>query len=138
MISDRNTEDHEARFEHKYSERISRAACRLEEMALGHAVGLHGYTTLAQAQQLADALALRPQDLLLDMGAGRGWPGIHIAQSSGCHLVALDIPFDAMHAALTKMQPIGPGRTCAAVVADGRAAPLHQASVDAVVHADSF
>lgn len=138
MALDPNTQENEARFEHKYSERISRAACRLEEMALGHAVGLHGYTTLAQAQELTDTLALQPHELLLDMGAGRGWPGIHIARASGCHLVALDIPFDAMHAALTKMRPTSPGRTCAAVVADGRATPLRQGSVEAVVHADSF
>lgn len=131
-------QDLEEHFRTKYSRRCARAARRLEETALGHVVGLHGYTTLEQAQSLGDALALTPAHLLLDLGAGRGWPGVHLAQSRGCQLIALDLPFDAMAAALDNM-PIGrPAQIRAAVMADGRAVPLGADAVDAVVHADSF
>ena len=128
----------EADFEFFYSERVTRASQRLEQAALGHAVGVGGYTTVAQANELVDHLQLDPQDLLLDLGAGRGWPGVYIAQQSGCHLVALDIPLEAMRLARANMQPVRPGRTCAAVVADGRAQPFVPGAFDAIVHADSF
>ncbi|MGA7690338.1 MAG: hypothetical protein WCA29_14035, partial [Jiangellales bacterium] len=69
----------EADFEFFYSERVTRASQRLEQAALGHAVGVGGYTTVAQANGLIARLQLDPQDLLLDLGAGRGWPGVYIA-----------------------------------------------------------
>lgn len=127
-----------AHFRATYAGRASRAALRLEQAALGHAVGLHGYTTMAQAQHLAERFALTASDLLLDMGAGRGWPGVHLARARGCGLLALDIPEDALRAAQGNFPPARPGRLVAAVVADGRAVPLAPASVNAVVHADSF
>lgn len=128
----------EARFQSTYSEHFSRAALRLEQAALDHAVGLHGYTTLAQAQMLAERLAPTPGELLLDMGAGRGWPGVHLARTSGCSLIALDIPVDALRAAQAQMPPAPAGQLYAALVADGRAVPLATQSVDGVIHADSF
>ena len=137
MSPGRQSSEMEAHFQTKYSQSCSQAERLLEERALGHAVGLHGYTTLAQAQALAETLELRSQELLLDLGAGRGWPGVHIAQSSDCHLIALDLPYDALRAAREKMRPRA-GRICAALVADGGAIPLKAASVDAIVHADAF
>jgi cyclopropane fatty-acyl-phospholipid synthase-like methyltransferase len=130
--------DLEEEFKHYYSASVTRAAERLEQAALGHAVGVGGYTTVGQADELLSCLHLDPTGLLLDLGAGRGWPGVYIAQRSGCHLIALDIPFEAMQRAHATMQPVRPGRTCAAVVADGRAQPFVPAAFDAIVHADSF
>lgn len=140
MDDSMNDRQHEVeeRFQSTYSEHFSCAARRLEQAALGHAVGLHGYTTLAQAQMLAERLAPTASDLLLDMGAGRGWPGVHLARTSGCSLIALDIPVDALRAAQAQMPSASSGQLYAALVADGRTVPLAARSVDAVVHADSF
>ena len=97
---------------------------------LGHEVGLNGYTTVEQAQALHEHLALSSPTRLLDVGAGHGWPGSHLAASSGCSLVATDIPVDALRAA---KRYIGQG---SAVSADGRELPFRPGSFDAVVHAD--
>ncbi len=99
---------------------------------LGHEVGLDGYTTVQQAQALHDHLALSSNARLLDVGAGHGWPGSHLAASSGCSLVATDIPVDVLRAA---QRYIG---QATAVSADGRELPFPSGSFDVVVHADVF
>ena len=40
-----------------------------------------------------------PGVLLLDVGAGRGWPGSLLAQSSGCRLTCTDVPVSGLMAA---------------------------------------
>ena len=99
---------------------------------LGHEVGLNGYTTVHQAEALHDWLALSSNARLLDVGAGDGWPGSHLAASSGCRLVAADVPVDSLRAAKRHIGQAG------AVSADGRELPFFPGSFDAVVHADAF
>ena len=116
-------------FEAKYSRHRSSAARQVERLALGHEVGLNGYTTVPEAQILSDQLLLRPGNLLLEVGAGRGWPGSYIARAHGARLISTDIPLDALLEAKEN--------TAAGVVAaDGRALPLQTGGVRAIVHAD--
>ena len=110
---------------------MSRGAVQQVECAvLGHEVGLDGYTTVEQAEALQDHLALSSSARLLDVGAGHGWPGSHLAASTGCRLVATDVPVDVLRAA---KRYIG---KASAVSADGRALPFPPGGFDAVVHAD--
>ena len=69
-------------FELKYTAARVRAARRIEEAALGQVVGVNGYTTVVQAQRLCEHLDLEAGATLLDVGAGRGWPGSYIAENS--------------------------------------------------------
>ncbi|MFQ5676808.1 MAG: SAM-dependent methyltransferase [bacterium] len=80
-------------FVEKYSRQRGQASRQIEKIILGHDVGLNGYTTLQQAQVLCDALGLTNNSNLLDVGCGCGWPGLYIAQKSGCRLNSTDIPF---------------------------------------------
>jgi cyclopropane fatty-acyl-phospholipid synthase-like methyltransferase len=47
---------------------------------------------MAQADTLAGELRLSAGDRLLDLGSGRGWPGLYLAASSGCQVVPSDLP----------------------------------------------
>lgn len=123
-------------FVEKYAGARSRAARQLERAALGHDVGLNGYTTVAQADTLGDQLRLSGGARLLDLGAGRGWPGSHVARSSGCRLVSTDVPWEALREA--KAEGDARGRPHPAVGANGRALPFRAGSFDAIVHADVF
>ena len=105
----------------------------LEKAAFGHEVGLNGFTTLDQAEKLADYLGLDAGSRLLDIGAGLGWPGSHVAHVSGCRLVSTDIPWDAL--VTTKRLP-GMNREVAGAAAT--ALPFCSSCFDAVVHADVF
>ena len=116
----------------KYARPRPDAVLKVGRAVLGYDVDLNGYTTVAQAQALHKHLALSSHTRLLDVGAGHGWPGSHLAASSGCSLVATDIPVDALRAA---KRYIG---QASAVSADGRELPFLSGSFDAVVHADVF
>ena len=72
-----------------------------------------------------------PAATLLDVGAGRGWPGSHVARTSGCRLVSTDVPWDALLTAKTR-----PG--IEVVAAQGGALPFRGDTFDAIVHADVF
>ena len=86
-------------FNEKYARPRSDARREVERAVLGDEVGLNGYTTVEQAQALTDHLSLLATTRLIDVGAGHGWPGSYLARSSGCRLVATDIPLDALRAA---------------------------------------
>jgi cyclopropane fatty-acyl-phospholipid synthase-like methyltransferase len=64
----------------------------VEQKAIRAIVGANGYTTVTQAKHLIEVLRLKPETWLLDIGAGRGWPGPYIAERSGCGAVVTDIP----------------------------------------------
>lgn len=121
-------------FRNMYSLEHSVVAREVERNVLGHEVGLNGYTTVEQAQQICDALALSVGDRLLDLGAGRGWPGRLIAESSGCSLMSTDTPLQALKDAKEYVA----GLDAHVVAADGRALPFEAELFDAVSHADVF
>src|SRR3989304_3683889 len=95
------------------------AAPPVEREVIGANVGASGYTTVAQADALIPDLRLRPGTLLLDVGAGRGWPGLYLARQSGCDVVLTDIPAPALAAAAKRANETG---------LSGRASPLRAAA----------
>lgn len=133
-MSDRRDQDET--FEFFYSRPQSDAAREVERSVLGHAVGLNGYTTVEQADRLREVLLLGPTRRLLDVGAGRGWPGSHLAGSSGCRLVSTDVPVDALREAKSNLEAAGLRERSETAAADGRALPFRSECFDAVVHAD--
>ena len=136
MTRDLPPQDNFDSFVEKYSQSRSRASRQVEREALGHEVGLNGYTTTKQAQALCNRLQLQSTGRLLDVGAGRGWPGTHVADSSGCRLVSTDVPLDALRD--VKRRVYGSRVRRAVVAADGRALPFTSNCFHAIVHADVF
>ncbi len=125
-------------FEARYSVRRSRAARTVERIALGQDAGLQGYTTLEQAHTLSQCLELGAGSLLLDVGAGRGWPGAHLARAAGCRVLSTDVPQEALREARERAAGWEPSGYFQVLAADGRAFPLRAGAVDAIVHADVF
>ena len=126
------------RFREQYAQPRGEVARRLERAVLGHAVGLNGFTTVAQAETLCGALPVTAGGRLLEVGCGHGWPGFHVAQRHGCDLVGSDIPLDALRDAQANVNVRRLGARAVFVAADGRALPFRSAVFDAVVHADTF
>lgn len=137
-MTDPRERERREHFEQKYAGPKSAGARDVERAVLGGEVGLDGYTTIEQAQVLGSHLALASHARLLDIGAGRGWPGSSIAAASMCRLVASDRPINALKDAQHYFTRAGIQSKAAAVSADGLALPFRSHSFDAVGHADVF
>ncbi len=125
-------------FVSRYGRLESDPARQVEREVLGHEVGLNGFTTIEQAEALVDLLELAPERRLLDVGAGRGWPGSLLAESSGCRLTCTDIPLNALAGARRIFADLGLGERSEVVAADVVELPFRAAAFDAVAHADVF
>jgi len=126
------------RFTDRYSLGASSALNDVEKEAIGAVVGANGYTTVAQAEQLLEVLRLKAGSWLLDIGAGRGWPGLYLSERSECSAVVTDIPRPAIAAARSRAEDLGLASRCHFALASGSPLPFVDASFDAVVHTDTL
>ena len=134
----RRDKDTLRRFHERYSQPVADAALAVEREVIGANVGANGYTTIDQADKLLGELRLRPGTRLLDVGAGRGWPGIYLAEKSGCDVVLADIPAPALAAALKQADSAAMSGQAWLVRAAAQHSPFRGRSFDAVVHTDTL
>lgn len=123
-------------FRERYSAPATSLTEEIERRVIGATWGANGYTTVAQADDLARRLALAPGSRVLDAGTGRGWPGVYYAARYGCQVVGTDMPVDALAAATARAWREGASDRFAAVAAAGGRQPFRPGSFDAVVSSD--
>jgi 2-polyprenyl-3-methyl-5-hydroxy-6-metoxy-1,4-benzoquinol methylase len=123
------------RFADRYREDRTDVVRQIERAVIGGDWGANGYTTTQQADHLAAVLRLRPGVRLLDLGAGRGWPGLYLAVRSGCNVVLTDVPLDGLRRAMARAAEEATAQA-SAVVSSARALPFRAGRFDAVVHTD--
>jgi hypothetical protein len=131
--ADRETAQH---FAQRYRVAPAEVSRQIELAVIGGDWGANGYTTKAQAGILANTLGLRPGMRLLDLGAGRGWPGLYLAAATGCHAVLADVPIEGLQKAAARAQRETLTARTAPVAASARALPFAPAAFDAIVHTD--
>lgn len=124
------------RFAGRYREERVDVVREIERRVIGGDWGANGYTTIAQADGLADRLGLRAGQLLIDVGAGRGWPGLYLAATTGCSVVLADVPLGGLSVAAARVQTEYLEARAWCVNASARDLPFRAASFDAIVHTD--
>lgn len=124
------------RFFQTYGKPQTRAELAVEREVFGAQEGVRGYTTLTQADMLAERLALGPGMRLLDVGAGRGWPGLYLARTTGCHLVTSDVPLAAIREGMQRAHRHGVQDRSSFLLASGAHLPFRPKVFDAIVHTD--
>jgi len=129
--------DSAERFREKYARGLGHASHGVVREACG-SVLVNGYTTAEQAERLAWMLNVSRGSRFLDLGAGLGWPGLRIAEITGAHVVASDIPIDALAGAMAWWKDTDDRPPATFVAADGQSLPFVPGVFDAVVHADVF
>jgi 2-polyprenyl-3-methyl-5-hydroxy-6-metoxy-1,4-benzoquinol methylase len=123
-------------FEQRYGIAAAGVAREIERRVIGGDWGANGYTTMAQANQLASGLGLSEADRLMDLGTGRGWPGLYLAARSGCRVVLVDLPLEGLRVAAARARSDGLAGRASMVVAAASGLPFHTGGFDAIIHTD--
>lgn len=110
------------------------ARLRAEQQVIGGDYGASGYTTMDQADELAQYLGLGPGRILLDIGSGSGWPGNYLAGSTGCAAVLVDPTLEGMAVATERSRR--DGLNTATVVATGTTLPFRERVFDSSTSTD--
>jgi ubiquinone/menaquinone biosynthesis C-methylase UbiE len=126
--------DQTERFNDRYRVISEPAMLRVEKRVIGTDYGASSYTTRDQVRDLAARMRLGPGSLLLDIGTGAGWPGIHLARSTGCDVVLTDKPIEGLRVALRRMHEEGVAG--GVVAAAGESLPFRDGTFDAVTSSD--
>jgi cyclopropane fatty-acyl-phospholipid synthase-like methyltransferase len=124
------------RFADRYRQCCSPVRLDIERVALGGDYGSTGYTSRAQADELGRLLGLGPGVRVADIGSGSGWPGLYLAERTGCQVVGTDLPLDGVGRARARAHADRLEGRATYVVATGRSQPFRPRSFDAVVHTD--
>lgn len=127
-----------AKFADRYGVERGEVNSRVERAVIGGNWGANGYTTMAQADELAALTQLDASMRLLDLGAGRGWPGLYLAKVTGCSVVLADLPVEGLRTAVGRARDESLESRVGAVVASGSRLPLRPGVADAVVSCDVF
>jgi SAM-dependent methyltransferase len=126
----------QALFQERYRNPPSQLASQIERRVIGGDWGANGFTTMDQADTLADKLGLSALDRLLDLGTGRGWPGLYLAARTGCRVVLTDLPLEGLRVAANRAAGEGLATRTAAVAAAASGLPFRAGSFDVVIHTD--
>ena len=135
-MSGRDEREARTQFAERYAIQTGDVNARIERSVIGAAWGANGYTTVDQADELGRQLRLAPGKRLLDVGTGRGWPGLYLAMRTGCALVGTDMPVGALATARDRARLEGIEDRVAVVVAGGAEQPFRGGSFDGIVLTD--
>jgi SAM-dependent methyltransferase len=96
------------------------------------------FVPLAALGAITQAVGVRAGELLVDLGCGRGGPGMWAAQTTGARLVGVDRSLVAVTQARGRLARFGLQDTAHFVVGDLLATGLAGACADAVICVDAF
>jgi 2-polyprenyl-3-methyl-5-hydroxy-6-metoxy-1,4-benzoquinol methylase len=135
-VSSRDEREARTHFRERYAIPTAAVSAAIEQRVIGAVWGANGYTTVIQADELGRRLGLGPGWTLLDVGTGRGWPGLYLAAQSGCSLIGTDMPLDALSVAASRAREEGIDERVALVAAGAAHQPFRPECFDAIVHTD--
>lgn len=108
----------------------------VERAVCGCAYGSTAWTTRDEADGIATALGLRPGMMLLEIGAGSGWPALYLARESGCEVVLTDLPLEGLGIARERAVRDAVADRSTTVCASGARLPFGDESFDVINHSD--
>ena len=98
----------------------------------------YSYTTRSELQFVADALTVGSRDVLVDIGCGRGGPGLWVAATTGVRYVAVDIAASALDAVARRAERLGLSTRVRTMEGSFDSLPLDDGEADAVMSIDAL
>jgi len=108
----------------------------IERKVCGCDYGATSWATKEEVDLVADFLALQPGVLMLEVGAGSGWPALYMAAATGCDVVLTDLPLDGLRIAMQRATGNSIFGSRVAAVADAARMPFGNRACDAINHSD--
>jgi SAM-dependent methyltransferase len=136
VVTGRDETQAGALFQERYRNTPSLLDRTIEQRVIGGDWGANGYTTMAQADTLARELHLSAADCLLDLGSGRGWPGLYLAARTGCAVVLTDLPLEGLRAAANRAASEALAAHTGVVASAASGLPFRAGSFDVIIHTD--
>ena len=115
-----------------------RRVWQLAEPDLPPEIEPFSFVSIGLLRHVAQALELSPGQTLVDLGCGRGGPGLWLAQQTATRLVGVDFSPAGVDQATRRAALFGLSGRARFVVGDLTRTGLAPASVDAVVSIDAF
>jgi len=98
----------------------------------------YSFTTRSELRSIVEDLALSPDDLMIDIGCGRGGPGLWVAAATGASLLGVDISPTALDAARQRAASLGLGDRATYSEGSFNEVPAESASARAVMSIDAL
>lgn len=124
------------RLEDSYVLAQSPTMLTIERSVCGCDFGGTSWTTRTQAEQLITQLDLNVRSQLLDLGAGSGWPGLYLAQQTGCQVTLVDLPVSGLQIAEKRARQDGIAGQLTTVNVSATDLPFPSNSFNAISHSD--
>jgi ubiquinone/menaquinone biosynthesis C-methylase UbiE len=99
---------------------------------------IHSFVTISELNRFVAELRLSPGDVLVDVGCGRGGPGLWVATQTGAHLIGIDIAETALNAARGRAMALGVADHAEFHSGSFENTGLSDASVHAVMSVDAL
>lgn len=135
MGSSKDERQARADFSQRYATDRTDVIEAIERRVIGAAWGANGFTTIEQADRLAESVELASGKHLLDIGTGRGWPGLYLAKQTGCRVTLTDMPLEGLETGLRRGEREQLDVT-GAVIASAKELPFVPETFDAIIHTD--
>jgi cyclopropane fatty-acyl-phospholipid synthase-like methyltransferase len=98
----------------------------------------HSFVTRSELRRFAEELHVGVDDTLVDLGCGRGGPGLWVAAQTGAGLVAVDIADSAVEATRARALDLGMADRVVGRVGTFEATTLADASAEAIMSIDAL
>jgi ubiquinone/menaquinone biosynthesis C-methylase UbiE len=129
-------------FNNTFSTPVSAVHARIWAQVYGEeypaSLDTHSYITVSELNRIASELRLGPSDTLVDLGCGRGGPGLWVAVQSGASLIGIDIAESAVTSARSRAAAMGLSGRAEFRTGTFEETFLADASVDGVMSVDAL
>jgi SAM-dependent methyltransferase len=127
-------------FTEEFARPPSRVAARVWAEVFGdeYPAECEPYSFVTRTELAAFVDAVAGSDHLVDVGCGRGGPGLHVAARTGSRLTGVDVAPTALEAARRRAEALGLGERARFVEGGFEVLPLDDGAADAVMSIDAF